>query len=71
MTYNEQTKKNQGDEISYNIHDGDRSMIFEQPENPDRCSVHTFKLYTSQLTNESHAFFQTSNHNFTNPKCDK
>ena len=32
MTYNEQTKKNQGDKIAYNVHDGDRHVIFEQPD---------------------------------------
>ena len=70
MTYNEQTKKNQGDEIAYNVHDGDRHMIFEQPECPDRCPVHTFELYMSKLT-ESNDFFQTPNHQLGNPIYDK
>ena len=71
MTYNEQTKKKQGDEMAYNKHDGDRSMIYEQPEDPDRCPVHTYEQNTSKLTNKSNDFFQTPNHNVTNPKYDK
>ena len=71
MTYNEQTKNNQGHEMGHNKHDGDRSMIFEQPDNPDRCPVPTYELCTSKPTNESNDFFQTPNHNFTNPKFDK
>ena len=62
MTYNEQAKKNQGDEIGYNVHDGDRIMIFEQPSNPDRCPARVYKMYVSKFCDESNDFFQAPNH---------
>ena len=64
-------RKNQGDEITYNVHDGDRHMIFEQHQAHDRCPVRTYELYTSKLSEESHDFFQTPNHQLGNPLYDK
>ena len=58
MTYNKQTKKNQGDKIAHNVHDGDQHMIFEQKNNPDCCPVRTYEMYMSKLTMKAMTSFK-------------
>ena len=58
MTYNEKTKKNQGDSTSASVDalHNDRNIISAQ--GGELCPVETYKIYTSLLNKDLNAFFQ-------------
>lgn len=62
MSFNEVTKKNQGDESStaYAKLHNDHPIIVEQPENY-KCPVNSFKHYINNLNPNISAFFQRIN----------
>lgn len=62
MTFNEATKKNQGDESStaYGKLHNDHPVIVEQPDNY-KCPVNSFKHYLQRLNPNITAFFQRVN----------
>lgn len=69
LTFNEATKKCQGDEMNHNPHDGDRNIMLAQPDS-DRCPVKSFKFYMEKLNPKCPWFFQTPNPYMSNPAHD-
>ena len=64
LTFNEKTKKNQGDQMSSGqlaLHN-DNHIISAQ-ENKTLCPVESFKMYVSLLNHECDAFFQYPSRN--------